>query len=118
MTRLRLLLLLLTSTSVLLGSPGVAHASVYAQIEGTGSTWSQLIVAQWISDVNANGMQVVYTGGGSSKGRRDFANDSTDFAISEIPYQGTDERGQADTSNGRPSPRATSIAATRSSLKM
>ena len=101
MTRLRTFLLLLLSTSVVLSSPGAAHATVYAQIEGTGSTWSQLIVAQWISDVNANGMQVVYTGGGSSKGRRDFANDSTDFAISEIPYQGTDEQGNADTSNGR-----------------
>jgi phosphate ABC transporter phosphate-binding protein len=101
MTRLRAFLLLLLSTSVVLGSSGTAHATVYAQIEGTGSTWSQLIVEQWISDVNANGMQVVYTGGGSSKGRRDFANDSTDFAISEIPYQGKDEQGNADTSNGR-----------------
>jgi phosphate ABC transporter phosphate-binding protein len=47
-------------------------------------------------------MKVVYTGGGSTKGRKDFSQASTDFAISEIPYQGTDERGQADTSNGRP----------------
>lgn len=73
----------------------------YAQIEGTGSTWSELIVQQWIADVNANGMKVVYTGGGSTKGRKDFANNSVDFAISEIPYQGTDEQGQADTSQGR-----------------
>lgn len=101
MTRVRTFLLFLLSACVVLGVPAVAHATVYAQIEGTGSTWSQLIVEQWISDVNANGMQVVYTGGGSSKGRRDFANDSTDFAISEIPYQGTDEQGNADTSNGR-----------------
>lgn len=81
--------------------PGTASATVYAQIEGTGSTWSELIVQQWIADVDANGMKVVYTGGGSTKGRKDFSQDSTDFAISEIPYQGTDERGQADTSNGR-----------------
>ena len=46
-------------------------------------------------------MQVVYTGGGSSKGRKDFSQNSTDFAISEIPYQGADEQGNADTSNGR-----------------
>ncbi|CAI9398793.1 phosphate ABC transporter substrate-binding protein PstS [Nocardioides sp. T2.26MG-1] len=81
--------------------PGTASATVYAQIEGTGSTWSELIVQQWIADVDANGMKVVYTGGGSTKGRKDFSQDSTDFAISEIPYQGTDEQGQADTSNGR-----------------
>ncbi len=101
MNRIRTLLLLALGLSVIVATPGTAHATTYAQIEGTGSTWSQLIVQQWISDVNANGMQVVYTGGGSSKGRRDFANDSVDFAISEIPYQGTDEQGNADTSNGR-----------------
>lgn len=81
--------------------PGAANAAAYAQIEGTGSTWSELIVQQWIADVDANGIKVVYTGGGSSKGRKDFAQGSTDFAISEIPYQGVDELGNADTSNGR-----------------
>jgi phosphate ABC transporter phosphate-binding protein len=81
--------------------PSAANAVVYAQIEGTGSTWSELIVQQWIADVDASGMKVVYTGGGSTKGRKDFAQASTDFAISEIPYQGTDEQGNADTSNGR-----------------
>ena len=89
----------------LLGTPAQAkeqsERAAYAQIEGTGSTWSELIVQQWIADVDANGMKVVYTGGGSSKGRKDFAQGSTDFAISEIPYQGTDEQGNADTSNGR-----------------
>jgi len=85
----------------LVGASTSAHATVYAQIEGTGSTWSELIVQQWIADVDANGMKVVYTGGGSTKGRKDFSQDSTDFAISEIPYQGTDERGVADTSDGR-----------------
>ena len=83
------------------GMPSAASAAVYAQIEGTGSTWSELIVQQWIADVDASGMKVVYTGGGSTKGRKDFAQASTDFAISEIPYQGTDEQGNADTSNGR-----------------
>jgi phosphate ABC transporter phosphate-binding protein len=100
-TRVRLLLaVLLCLASSLLGS-APAQATVYAEIEGTGSTWSQVIVNQWIADVSANGMQVVYTGGGSSKGRKDFAQGSTDFAISEIPYQGVDEQGNADTSNGR-----------------
>lgn len=83
------------------GVPSVARAATYAQIEGTGSTWSEIIVQQWIADVDASGMKVVYTGGGSTKGRKDFAQDTNDFAISEIPYQGTDEQGNADTSNGR-----------------
>ncbi|MSY83823.1 MAG: phosphate ABC transporter substrate-binding protein [Actinobacteria bacterium] len=81
--------------------PSAAQAATYAQIEGTGSTWSEIIVQQWIADVDASGMKVVYTGGGSTKGRKDFSQDTNDFAISEIPYQGTDEQGNADTSNGR-----------------
>ncbi|MXG91744.1 phosphate ABC transporter substrate-binding protein [Nocardioides sp. YIM 123512] len=109
---MRALLSLLVAAACLIAPVGFAAASTvgpatpalrttYAQIEGTGSTWSELIVQQWIADVDANGMKVVYTGGGSSKGRKDFAQGSTDFAISEIPYQGTDEQGNADTSNGR-----------------
>ncbi|WP_028644898.1 substrate-binding domain-containing protein [Nocardioides sp. URHA0020] len=97
----RVLVAVALAMSFLVGSSTSAHATVYAQIEGTGSTWSELILQQWIADVDANGMKVVYTGGGSTKGRKDFSQDSTDFAISEIPYQGTDERGQSDSSNGR-----------------
>lgn len=75
--------------------------AAYGQIEGTGSTWSQVIVDQWIADVDANGMRVVYTGGGSSQGRKNFAAGTTDFGISEIPYQGVDEYGNADNAAGR-----------------
>ena len=97
----RCLVAIAVAMSFLMSASTSAHATTYAQIEGTGSTWSELIVQQWIADVDANGMKVVYTGGGSTKGRKDFSQDSTDFAISEIPYQGTDERGVADTSDGR-----------------
>jgi len=98
-TRLRLLAVL-TALGAVVGIAAPAAAS-YSQIEGSGSTWSQVILQQWISDVDALGMQVTYSGGGSSQGRKDFANYVTDFGISEIPYQGTDEYGKADTSNGR-----------------
>ncbi|HEY4751920.1 MAG TPA: phosphate ABC transporter substrate-binding protein PstS [Candidatus Limnocylindrales bacterium] len=91
--------------SVVVGLIALAVAppamAAYAQIVGTGSTWSQNIVDQWTKDVIKNGVPVTYGGGGSSIGRQDFANYQNDFAISEIPYQGTDELGQADTSNGR-----------------
>ena len=73
--------------------------AAYAQIEGSGSTWSQVIVDQWISDVDANGMKVTYNGGGSSQGRKNFAQSVTDFGISEIPYPGVDEFGNADKSD-------------------
>ncbi len=75
--------------------------AAYAQIEGSGSTWSEVIVQQWIADVNANGMKVTYNGGGSSQGRKAFAQNVTDFGITEIPYQGKDEYGNADTAGNR-----------------
>jgi phosphate transport system substrate-binding protein len=83
--------------AVVAGTAAPAYAD-YALIEGDGSTWSQVIFNQWISDVSANGIQVAYSGGGSSVGRRAFAASTDDFAISEIPYQGKDERtGDDDT---------------------
>ena len=88
------------TTLVVVGMPSPAHAA-YGQIEGSGSTWSQVIVDQWIADVSANGMQVTYNGGGSSQGRKNFASNVTDFGITEIPYQGSDEYGNADTASGR-----------------
>lgn len=102
----RSLVALLAGAALLLGWVGTAtaqgavgRAAPYTTIEGTGSTWSELIVQKWIADVDANGMKVVYTGGGSSKGRKDFAQATNDFAISEIPYQGVDEKGNADKSD-------------------
>lgn len=80
---------------------GVAsRAAAYATIEGKGSTWSKLIVDKWIGDVDSKGMKVVYSGVGSSAGRKAFADGTVDYAISEIPYQGVDEKsGQADKSD-------------------
>ena len=86
---LRPALLLLLTVAVLARVAGPAAAQ-YAQIEGSGSTWSYTIVQQWISDVNASGMKITYNNNGSSQGRKDFANNVTDFGITEIPYQGVD----------------------------
>jgi phosphate ABC transporter phosphate-binding protein len=98
------LALLLTCAAVLAGTtPANAASTAYAPIYGTGSTWSQNALDQWIRDVEPLGMRVEYGGGGSSRGRLDFANKLVDFAISEIPYQGKDPlTGQSDTSAGRP----------------
>ncbi len=84
-----------------LGASGPAARPSYAQIEGSGSTWSEVIVQQWIADVDASGMKVTYSGGGSSMGRKNFAQGVTDFGISEIPYPGVDEFGNPDNANGR-----------------
>jgi phosphate transport system substrate-binding protein len=99
--RLLALLAAVLAVSVPLSNGAPAFATAYTQIEGSGSTWSEVILQQWISDVDALGMKVTYSGGGSSQGRKNFAQSVTDFGISEIPFQGTDEFGNADTSNGR-----------------
>jgi phosphate transport system substrate-binding protein len=74
----------------------------HALIQGSGSSWSANAVNQWIADVQANGLQVVYTASGSAQGRKDFGYRTTDFAVSEIGYQGRDPlTGEQDTSQGR-----------------
>lgn len=59
------------------------------------------MIAQWIANVNDSGIQVTYNGAGSSQGRKDFANNVTDFGVTEIPYQGKDEFGAVDTAGKR-----------------
>ena len=78
-----------------------AHAA-YAQIEGSGLDLEpSAIVHQWIADVDANGMQVVYTGGGSSQGRKDFARTAPTSASPRSPTRASTSTGNADNSNGR-----------------
>lgn len=67
-----------------------AHAETYTPVTGSGSTWSQNALDQWRRNVKSNyGMTVNYSGTGSTQGRRDFLDGTVDFAVSEIPFQGT-----------------------------
>ncbi|MCU1624146.1 MAG: phosphate transporter substrate-binding protein PhoT family [Frankiales bacterium] len=91
----------LAALSVSVGAPALATAS-HSPIAGSGSSWSSNAVNQWVADVEPNGLQVVFTASGSAIGRKDFANKTTDFAVSDIGYQGTDKlTGEQDTSQGR-----------------
>ena len=72
------------------GAAVTGDSAVAAQIDGSGSTWAQNAIDQWISGVTADGLQVVYTGSGSAQGRADFRNNTTDFAVSDIGFQGFD----------------------------
>lgn len=77
-------------------------AGARALIQGSGSSWSANAVNQWIADVQPSGLQVVYTASGSAQGRKDFAYKTTDFAVSDIGYQGVDPvTGVSDDSGGR-----------------
>jgi ABC-type phosphate transport system substrate-binding protein len=66
-------------------------AAAHAQISGSGSSWSANAVNQWVADVTQSGLQVVFTSTGSAQGRKDFTNRTTDFAVSDIGYQGVDK---------------------------
>lgn len=100
--RATLLATAVIAVSVAVGGPAGA-AGTHARIEGSGSSWSANAVNQWIADVNAQGLQVVFTGSGSAQGRKDYALRTTDYGVSDIGYLGTDPvSGASDTSNGRP----------------
>jgi phosphate transport system substrate-binding protein len=78
------------------GEVPAAHADTYAPLSGSGSTWSQNALDQWRTNVYNNyGMTVNYSGTGSSAGRRDFINNTVDFAVSEIPFQAAPQDGSA-----------------------
>jgi phosphate transport system substrate-binding protein len=78
-------------------------SSSHAQIEGTGSSWSANAINEWVGDVQDQGLQIVFTPTGSAQGRKDYANETNDFAITDIAFQGKDEKtGEDDTPDGRP----------------
>jgi phosphate ABC transporter phosphate-binding protein len=56
-------------------------------IHGAGSTWVQIAMNQWASDVSRFGLQVDYQGTGSTAGRQNYMYNLIDFAATEIPYQ-------------------------------
>ena len=80
------------SAGALIGAQpaGAGVTYVTAQINGSGSTWAQNAIQQWISDVHSQKLSVVFSGEGSAQGRTDFRNGTTDFAVSDIGFQGFD----------------------------
>ncbi|MER5537774.1 phosphate ABC transporter substrate-binding protein PstS [Streptomyces mirabilis] len=76
--------------------PPDAFAVTYVKISGSGSTWSANAIEQWRRNVRQQGMTVNYASVGSSVGRTQFANGTSDFGVSEIPY-GLKEFGTTDT---------------------
>ncbi|MFD7131377.1 phosphate ABC transporter substrate-binding protein PstS [Streptomyces sp. NPDC059894] len=75
--------------------PGAA-AATHVKISGSGSTWSANAIEQWRRNVRQQGMTVNYSSVGSTVGRTQFANGTSDFGVSEIPY-GLTEFGATDT---------------------
>jgi ABC-type phosphate transport system substrate-binding protein len=81
-------------------APAVTAAPAHDTIVASGSSWAANAVNQWVADVKASGLRVSFTSTGSAQGRKDFAAAVTDFAISDIGYQGADPKtGEADKSD-------------------
>ena len=100
---LRGVAILLALAVAVLAGPGAASAAPsYALIQGSGSSWAANAVNQWVADVDAKGMRVVYTANGAAQGRKDYANKSTDFGVTDSPYRGKDPTtGATDSPLGR-----------------
>lgn len=80
------------------GPSGAGAADSHALIQGSGSSWAANAVNQWVADVDAQGLKVVYTANGAAQGRKDYANKSTDFGVTDSPYRGKDPTTGADDS--------------------
>lgn len=87
---------------LVIGPVSPAAAETYATISGVGSTWSQGAIRAWVGDVSPIGLRVNYDGLGSTTGRTQYIQGTTDFAVSEIPFQGASEDGGAENASGRP----------------
>lgn len=83
----RLLGMLLGFSLVIAGGLSASAAS-YVTISGSGSSWAGNALAQWVADVETQGVTVNYNPSGSSTGRKEFARGVTQFGVSEIPYKG------------------------------
>jgi phosphate transport system substrate-binding protein len=70
-----------------LGAVAATPAMAYPTLVGAGSTWVQIALDQWRSDIAQQGFNINYQGVGSSSGRAFFIGGQVDFAASEIPFQ-------------------------------
>jgi phosphate transport system substrate-binding protein len=93
---------LVLSCLLTLMSTGGALAGNLQQIDGSGSTWAGDAVNQWIKNVYSQGVDVVFDPTGSAAGRTAFAQGTTDFAVSDIGYQGIDPQTGSNDSSNRP----------------
>src|SRR6478672_9298355 len=93
-TRVVLAFLALCLGGLTLAPAPTQAAGGYVPISGAGSTWSQVAIDAWRADVRASGVVVNYAGTGSTDGRSQYIQGTTDFANTEIPFQNPPEPGQ------------------------
>lgn len=94
---LSVVITLSTAMQVLASPVANAQQQQFVPISGSGSTWSSNALDQWRRNVKSlNGITINYAATGSTTGRNDFKNGTTDFGVSEIEY-GLTDNGVTDT---------------------
>jgi phosphate transport system substrate-binding protein len=87
---IRKLSAMLPMIALLLGASFVSAPGARASgaaILGAGSTWSQIAVDQWRADVASKyGLEINYSGIGSTAGRQFYIQNQVQFANSELPF--------------------------------
>jgi phosphate transport system substrate-binding protein len=86
----RRVLALVASVAILAGAVVIPAGPAMADgptLHSAGSTWVQIALTQWASDVTRFGVNVDYQGIGSTAGRQNYMYNLIDFAATEIPYQ-------------------------------
>ncbi len=79
---------ILLSLGMVFAGLAPAQAANYLRIGGSGSSWAGNALQDWVARVGAQGVTVDYENKGSSTGRKEFADQMKQFAVSEIPYTG------------------------------
>jgi phosphate transport system substrate-binding protein len=75
-------------------SPASAQPE-YARISGSGSSWASNYVSYVQAELRKSGLAADFSPNGSSRGREDFADVQTDFAVSDLTYAEAGERDPA-----------------------
>ncbi|MFL6060272.1 MAG: substrate-binding domain-containing protein [Marmoricola sp.] len=81
--------------------PGAEAKSSHVLINGSGSSWAANAINQWVADV-APGLQVVFTANGAAQGRKDFANNTNDFGVSDVAFGQKEPNGSVESKPDRP----------------
>jgi ABC-type phosphate transport system substrate-binding protein len=64
-----------------------ARPAEFTEITGSGSTWAEAAIDEWISDVASMDLPLLYDADGSDAGRTDYQEGVDSFAASDVPYR-------------------------------
>ncbi|MGD9797392.1 MAG: substrate-binding domain-containing protein, partial [Acidimicrobiia bacterium] len=73
-------------------TPSSAEAA-HARLQGEGSSWAAQMIDAARVDASRLGLTIDYSASGSTAGRRSFLRGTTDFAVSDVPFQFEPEDG-------------------------